>query len=214
MTTPHSDYPELSRRATIDDLVGVIQQLLKVPKGQFNQFGGFKYRSCEDILAALKPVLLHYGATITLDDEPVLVGDWHYIRSTARLDWGEEYRHTTGYAREPGSKKGMDASQITGSASSYARKTALAGMCALDDGIDADAGGEKPRIDPEQVEEIQRLLKSTKTNETRFMNWLKTSLKCDSLEDVTEDAYDDVVKRISSAAKRRQKTKEKADAGT
>lgn len=115
-----------------------IQSELKANKGQFNKFGGYAYRSCEDILEAAKPVLAQYGASIVLSDEIVLIGDRYYVKATATLKTADESESTTAFAREAVARKGMDESQITGSASSYARKYALSGLFALDDTKDAD----------------------------------------------------------------------------
>lgn len=123
---------------TTNELV-TIQSRLKAPKSQFNQFGGYRYRSCEDILEAVKPLLLETGCTLTISDDVVQVGTRVYIRATATLAApdGREWE-TTALAREADTKKGMDDSQITGTASSYARKYALNGLFAIDDCKDAD----------------------------------------------------------------------------
>ena len=115
-----------------------IQSELKANKGQFNKFGGYAYRSCEDILEAAKPILAQYGASIVLSDEIVLIGDRYYVKATATLKTADESESTTAFAREAVARKGMDESQITGSASSYARKYALSGLFALDDTKEAD----------------------------------------------------------------------------
>lgn len=122
-----------------------IQQALKVPKGQLNSYGGYKYRSCEDILEAVKPILAENGAVLTISDEIVQLGDRYYIKATATLTDIVGDGLTTGksvsvsaYAREEPTKKGMDAAQITGSASSYARKYALNGLLCIDDTKDPD----------------------------------------------------------------------------
>lgn len=122
----------------IQKLVNV-QSGLKAPKGQFNKFGGYKYRSCEDILEALKPLLAQNGLVLMLTDEPVMCGDWHYIRAEATVTDGSKEYTAKAYAREAITKKGMDDSQITGTASSYARKYALNGLFLIDDTKDADA---------------------------------------------------------------------------
>lgn len=116
-----------------------VQAALKAPKGQFNKFGGYKYRSCEDILEAVKPLLLEQGLQLTITDEPVEVGGRIYIKATATVTDGSETATVSGYAREAETKKGMDESQITGTASSYARKYALNGLFLIDDTKDADA---------------------------------------------------------------------------
>lgn len=136
-----------------------IQANLKTPKGQVNSFGGYNYRSCEDILAALKPLLTEASASLTLEDEMVEVGGRVYVKSTATLSVGIISTTNTAFAREPLSRKGMDESQITGAASSYARKYALAGLFAIDSGIpDADTKDntdtESHRFKPGEADEI------------------------------------------------------------
>lgn len=127
-----------------------VQAALKAPKGQFNKFGGYKYRSCEDILEAVKPLLLEQGLQLTITDEPVEVGGRIYIKATATVTDGSETAAVSGYAREAETKKGMDESQITGTASSYARKYALNGLFLIDDTKDADATNDhqKPKAAP------------------------------------------------------------------
>ncbi len=115
-----------------------VQQELKAPKGQTNKFGGYKYRSCEDILESVKKVTLDIGGIITLSDDIVEVGGRVYVKATATYSIGNEEISTTAFARESETKKGMDDSQITGSASSYARKYALNGLLCIDDTKDAD----------------------------------------------------------------------------
>ena len=115
-----------------------VQKELKAPKGQYNNFGKYKYRSAEDILEAVKPLNAENGLLLTLSDEPLLIGDWHYIRATATVTDGTDTHTVTAYARESLQKKGMDDSQITGTASSYARKYALNGLYLIDDTKDAD----------------------------------------------------------------------------
>jgi hypothetical protein len=117
-----------------------IQQELKAPKNQTNSFGKYKYRSAEDILEAAKPICHKYGFTIHLSDEIKDVGDRIYVRAVAAVINNETAEHyeASGWAREEQDKKGMDASQITGAASSYARKYALNGLFAIDDTKDSD----------------------------------------------------------------------------
>ncbi len=116
-----------------------IQAELKAPKGQYNSFGKYKYRSCEDILEAVKPLLNKYDAVLMLSDELRLLGDRYYVMARATITkGGEVLGETTAFAREPEEKKGMDTSQITGTASSYARKYALNGLFLIDDTKDAD----------------------------------------------------------------------------
>ena len=115
-----------------------VQAELKAPKGQFNSFGKYHYRSQEDILEAVKPILSRQGMTINLTDDIVLVGDRYYVKSTAIVSDGTDNISVTAFAREPNEKKGMDESQITGTASSYARKYALNGLFDIDDTKDSD----------------------------------------------------------------------------
>ena len=126
-----------------------IQSSLKAPKGQTNKFGGYSYRSAEDILTAVKPLLAEYACTLVISDDIVGVEGRVYVKATAVLAEAEsDYSiQVHGFAREAESRKGMDDSQITGSASSYARKYALNGLFAIDDTKDADATndhGKKP----------------------------------------------------------------------
>lgn len=118
-----------------------IQNELKAPKSQFNKFGGYSYRSCEDILEAVKSLLVKYQATIILQDKIELIGDRYYIKATARFIDAEsgETIETEALARESENIKGMQASQITGATSSYARKYVLGSLLLLDDCKDADA---------------------------------------------------------------------------
>lgn len=124
----------------IDRTLQAIQTELKAPKGQYNKFGNYKYRSCEDILEAVKPILAKHGANLILTDDIDMRGDRFYVRATAVLRVGEKVIGTsTAFAREPEDKRGMDASQITGTASSYARKYALNGLLLIDDTKDEDS---------------------------------------------------------------------------
>ena len=115
-----------------------VQRDLKAPKGQYNKFGKFNYRSAEDILEAVKPLNAREEILLTISDEPIFIGDWHYIKATASITDGKDTHVVTAYAREALNKKGMDESQVTGTASSYARKYALNGMYLIDDTKDAD----------------------------------------------------------------------------
>lgn len=116
-----------------------IQAKLKAPKGQFNSFGKYHYRSAEDILEAVKKVVNQMGFAITLTDDLIFAEGRWYIKSVAELTNGKQTFSSIGLAREEETKKGMDGSQITGAASSYARKYALNGLFAIDDTKDSDA---------------------------------------------------------------------------
>lgn len=115
-----------------------IQNELKAPKNRTNKFGGYKYRSCEDILEAVKPILLKHDATVTIRDDIEAIGGRVYVKATVTFWTASESTEVTAYAREAETKKGMDDSQITGTASSYARKYALNGLFLIDDTKDPD----------------------------------------------------------------------------
>lgn len=123
---------------TIHEKLIQIQSELKAPKGQYNSFGKYKYRNCEDILEAVKPLLKKQGLAIRLSDDIVMIGSRYYVQATAEITDGETAVKSVAFAREEESKKGMDGSQVTGAASSYARKYALNGLFAIDDTKDSD----------------------------------------------------------------------------
>ena len=124
-----------------------IQNRLKAPKGQYNSFGKYHYRSAEDILEAVKPLNAEYGISLTLSDEVKEIGGRIYVVATATITDGSDEISVKSSAREPESKKGMDDSQITGATSSYARKYALNGLYAIDDNKDADTDEHKQQQD-------------------------------------------------------------------
>ena len=130
--------------------LSIIQSELKAPKGQFNAFGKYKYRSCEDIVEAVKPVLRKYNFALIISDDIVLIGDRYYVKATAKISNGSITYSATAFAREEETRKGMDGSQVTGSASSYARKYALNGLFAIDDTKDADSS------EPQKKETLQK----------------------------------------------------------
>lgn len=119
-----------------------IQKTLKAPKNQYNSFGKYKYRNCEDILEAVKP-LLPESITLYTTDKMVMIGDRYYVKGIAIFTDGKNQMVANGYARESFTKKGMDDSQVTGSTSSYARKHALNGLFNIDDSKDADTDEHK-----------------------------------------------------------------------
>ena len=116
-----------------------IQENLNAPKGQQNTFGNYAYRSAEDILLALKPLMVREGLFLVISDEVVNIGERYYVKVTAKISDGQTSIENTAFAREALAKKGMDDSQITGSTSSYARKYALNGLLCIDDNKDADS---------------------------------------------------------------------------
>ncbi len=141
----------------ITDKLIAIQQALKAPKGQYNSFGGYNYRSCEDILEAVKPILAKEKVALTISDEIVEVGGRIYVKATATLHDPSDANiiaRTSAYAREEESKEGMDAAQLTGATSSYARKYALNGLFAIDDNKDPD--------DPELSNNVQESKKDAR----------------------------------------------------
>jgi len=143
------------KEQTFIEKVSEIQRTIKAPKGQFNSFGKYKYRSVEDILEAVKPVVTSFGLVLTVSDEIVVKEGRHYVRATSMLTDGEKVLSVDAYAREDVSKKGMDLSQLTGSCSSYARKYSISGLLCIDSSEpDADsmdnrqAPKQERRIDP------------------------------------------------------------------
>lgn len=153
----------------IYDKLLTLQQKLKAPKKQYSKFGGYYYRSCEDITEALKPLLTEAKAVLLLTDEIVIVGDRTYVKATAKLAdiEGDGVVAVDGYAREAESRPKFDVAQLTGTASSYARKYALNGLFALDDTKDADATppaqqpAEKPaaKVTSQQLAQLQAMAK-------------------------------------------------------
>ena len=139
-----------------------IQSCLKAPKTQVNKFGGYKFRNCEDILTAVKPLLAEWGCSLVIQDDIVEVGGRVYVKAVASLadNDSEMAISASALAREAETKKGMDDAQITGSASSYARKYALNGLFAIDDTKDPDAtndhGGRVPKPSEAAMEKAQR----------------------------------------------------------
>lgn len=132
-----------------------IQKELKAPKGNYNSFGKYKYRSCEDILEAAKPLLAKEGCTLTISDDIVHIGERYYIKATACISDGTESKTVTALARESFDKKGMDDAQITGTASSYARKYALNGLFLIDDTKDADTDEFNRQIEKEEPIKVE-----------------------------------------------------------
>lgn len=174
-----------------------IQSELKAPKNQFNKFGGYNYRSAEDILEAVKPLLLKYGSELTICDEICEIGGRIYVKAVCKYREGNDGVTINAYAREPETKKGMDDSQITGTASSYARKYALNGLFLIDDTKDADTNAyyEQTREAPpvtrtvgerstkEQWTEIDELIKQTNTDKAKMLGYYK-------VKDVTDMNFD------------------------
>lgn len=160
--------------------VVMVQSELKAPKGQYNSFGKYSYRSCEDIVEAVKPILNKYNIVLNLSDELVLIGDRYYIKAVAGLTDGTDVIQSVAYAREPQELKGMTESQITGTASSYARKYALNGLLAIDDTKDPDTDEfaktteqepkEEAKATPKQIELLNKYYTGDKLTKLLEMN--------------------------------------------
>lgn len=178
-----------------------IQNELKAPKNQRNNFGGYNYRSCEDILEAVKPLLKKHGLALIISDEVVNKGERYYVRAVAQLLDGEKSHdnliaETVAYAREEESKKGMDASQLTGSTSSYARKYALNGLFAIDDNKDSDATNTH---DKEEVKTPKEQIKEVKNDN----DILAGVVQCKT-EEECNDYWKNNVSKLSGANARKQ----------
>lgn len=159
-------------------MLAKIQSLVKAPKGQFNKFGNYKYRSCEDIVEAVKLVINPLGFYLTLMDEIVLIGNRVYVKATATLSNGEQTYTATAYAREEETKKGMDGAQVTGAASSYARKYALNGLFAIDDTKDADATNNHDTPTEQEKQLLVNLILDTDLSTTEAKSALATISNC------------------------------------
>ena len=172
-----------------------IQSELKAPKGQYNSFGKYNYRSCEDILEGVKPLLAKHGLVLTIQDSIDLIGDRFYVKATATITDGKEQLSTSAYARESLDKKGMDASQVTGATSSYARKYALNGLLAIDDTKDADTmdNSKKP---VQQTQETVYNWNSLKTRavqggitEEELVHYLTETFKVSKPSELKQEHY-------------------------
>jgi hypothetical protein len=185
-----------------------IQNELKCNKNQFNKFGGYKYRSCEDILEAVKPICKKYKTVLILCDDLQNIGDRYYIEAKASLvdieasDNSLVHIINTAYAREEESKKGMDGSQITGTASSYARKYALNGLFNIDDTKDADTDeytrqtlDEDKKITKTQVDALYELIKNRAVEKDTVLATLKEK-GYDKLADIKNKDYMNIVKQF------------------
>ena len=172
-----------------------IQSELKAPKGQYNSFGKYNYRSCEDILEGVKPLLAKHGLVLTIQDEIELIGDRYYVKATASITNGKESISTSAYARESLDKKGMDASQVTGATSSYARKYALNGLLAIDDTKDADTmdNSKKPIQQTQESVYNWNSLKTRATqggiSEEELVRYVTETFKVSKPSELTQEHY-------------------------
>lgn len=153
-----------------------IQAELKAPKGQYNKFGNYKYRSCEDILEAIKPIAEKHGGYVTLSDSIVEFGGRVYVKATATYHSEDSVESVTAYAREAESKKGMDEAQITGAASSYARKYALNGLFAIDDTKDADSTNTHDKTDKKPSDELKDLIATLGWDKDKIKEYARFTL--------------------------------------
>lgn len=143
----------------------MVQSELNAPKNQFNKFGGYRYRNCEDIFNAVKPLLNKYLLSLVVTDDIVVIGERYYVKTTATVfdTLSTEMIHNVSFAREEESKKGMDSSQVTGASSSYARKYALNGLFLIDDVKDSDTTNTETKV-PFKNEDIMK--------ENKYRSWL------------------------------------------
>lgn len=175
--------------------VGDIQHKLKAPKGQYNSFGKYNYRSCEDILEGVKPLLKKHNLALLINDEIVQIGERYYVKATAKITDGREFVSATAYAREPDTKKGMDESQITGATSSYARKYALNALLCIDDTKDADTmdSSKKPAQQTQETVYNWQTLKARATqggiSEEELVHYVTETFKVSKPADLKQDHY-------------------------
>ena len=191
-----------------------IQCELVATKGQYNNFGKYSYRSCEDILEAVKPLLDKYKVAIVIKDDIVLVGDRFYVKATATLIDSEtgESVEASAFARESADKKGMDSSQVTGATSSYARKYALNGLFAIDDNKDADATNTHGKdtikvnmtpaggISEAQQKRLYAIANKAGLKKDVVDSTVKKSFGCDT-KDMTKEQYQNICERLEKKSK-------------
>lgn len=178
-----------------------IQSELKAPKGQYNSFGKYNYRSCEDILEALKPLLKAHKSELFLSDKLIEVGGRIYVEATATFKAGDESVVVTASAREPETKKGMDEAQITGTASSYARKYALNGLFLIDDAKDADTDEYK------REQSMPSKPAYTESQMAEMKKWADGTFTKDELAKIKSDLGNDFKGTFDKASKEYAKRK-------
>ena len=190
-----------------------VQAKLRAPKGQYNSFGRYSYRSCEDILEALKPLLAEVGAIVNISDEVKLIGDRFYVEATAMFldcETGDSVVARAS-AREDETKKGMDLAQVTGSVSSYARKYALNGLFAIDDNKDSEATNThnkdiKPNMTPvsgltdAQLKRLFAIGNKAGFKKDVVEATVKKMFGCEP-KDMTKDQYNTVCERLEKKVK-------------
>lgn len=187
-----------------------VQNELKAPKSQFNSFGKYKYRSCEDILEAVKPLLMANNLTLLLNDEVELVGDRFYIKAKAVLIDTEngDTVEASAYARESLDKKGMDSSQVTGATSSYARKYALNGLFLIDDTKDFDTDEatkvnkqSDPTISAEKCKQLYTMANNIGFSNDDVKKAIKAHFNKTSAKELTMKEFKDLLARLEGARK-------------
>ena len=189
-----------------------LQTELKAPKNQRNNFGNYNYRSCEDILEAVKPLLDKYKVALTIKDEVVLIGDRYYIKATSTLidiDTGDTVE-ASAFARESEDKRGMDASQLTGATSSYARKYSLNGLLCIDDNKDADStnthGKETikvnmtPALSEAQLKRLYAIGNKAGIKKEVLDSTVKKSFGCEP-RNMTKEQYQNICERLEKKSK-------------
>lgn len=190
-----------------------VQNGLKAPKSQYNSFGKYSYRNCEDILEALKPLLNEVKAIVNISDEIVLVGERYYVKATVKFIDAEtgEVVEASAMAREEETKKGMDASQLTGSTSSYARKYALNGLFAIDDTKDADTTNTHGKENVKSLSEAQLKRMYVIGKNAGYENSKVDSMINQKYNkkacDMTKEEYDNVVEGLQKIADAKAKEK-------
>lgn len=194
-----------------------IQVALNAPKGQRNTFGNYNYRSCEDILEALKPLLKEHKCTVKISDNIELIGERYYVKATATIKDTEtlEEESSTAYAREEENKKGMDSSQITGAASSYARKYALNGLLCIDDNKDSDStnthgkdtdkaknkSNQKKELSDKQVARLIAISNAAGVTLNKLKEKILKETGKHAIEELTKQEYDAYCERLENAKK-------------
>ena len=183
-----------------------VQATLNAPKGQFNSFGKYNYRSCEDIMGAVKPLLAEHGLVQFVSDEIVLIGDRYYVKATVTVTNGTDSHSVSALARESLTKKGMDDAQVTGSTSSYARKYALNGMYNIDDSKDADTN----EFRQQATSNAQNHVKTVAIDFDKILAEF-TNKASSANEQSLKTAFGDAWKKLSQSKQHQDKAKEVYD---
>jgi hypothetical protein len=188
---------EISESEKPKAAINLIRSELKAPKKNRNDFGKYDYRSCEDILEAVKPILLKYDVLLSIQDSIDIALDRIYLKSVAQL-WdnsGKMISESTGFAREPDQKKGMSSDQVTGSASSYARKYALNALFLIDDSSEPDSVEDQVEpITQDQADEIHRLLDETGTDKAKVLHFAGVS----KAEDIPANKLGQIMRKLQA----------------